>query len=333
VRDNMKAVRIHETGDVDVLKYEDAPKPDKSQLSPDQVLIKLHYGTVNFIDTYFRTGLYKVKEFPLILGQDGSGEVEAVGSNVKDLVPGDKVAVYGAPTYAEYTVADQKGVIKIPDGLSLEEAAACMVNGLTGYYLTHETYRVQKGDFVLVHAAAGGTGQYIVQMAKELGGIIIGTVGSEEKVAIAKEIGCDYVINYKTQDIVQEVLRITNNKKCKVSYDGVGKSTFNISLDSLAPRGWFVSFGNASGAIPPFEPLILSQKGSLIFTRPTLLNYVPDRESFIRMSSSVFDLVKQKKVKVNIHKIFPLNEARQAHLEIQGGKTVGKILLRTLRQI
>lgn len=184
-----------------------------------------------------------------------------------------------------------------------------------------------------MHAAAGGTGQYIAQMAKHLGGVVIGTVGSDEKVSIAKDAGCDHVINYKEQNIEEQVLKITNNQKCKVVYDGIGKSTFETSLNCLAPRGFFVSFGNASGAVPPFEPLLLTQKGSLYFTRPSLAAYVPNRESFVKMSNSVFDLVKQGVVRPKIHKTFQLSDVKNAHLEIQGAKTVGKILLNVLKRM
>ncbi|KAL0481191.1 hypothetical protein AKO1_012651 [Acrasis kona] len=321
----MNAIAIDENGGVEVLNYTSVPKPTASS---DQVLVKTTYSTVNFIDCYFRSGLYKVDQFPYILGSDGSGVIEQVGDGVKDLKVGDSVAFFGRGSYAEYVPVSEKSAVKIPEGISMETAAACMVNGLTGYYLTHETYKVQKGDYVLVHAAAGGTGQYIVQLAKHLGGVVIGTVGSDEKIQIAKEMGCDHVINYKTQDVVQQVQEITNGQKCRVSYDGIGKTTFETSLNSLGPRGWFVSFGNASGAAPLLNPLDLTSRGSLIFTRPSLAHHVPDRATFVDMSNKLFSLVKQGVVKVNIHKTFDLKDTKEAHLEIQGAKTLGKILLK-----
>ncbi|KAL9653213.1 hypothetical protein ABK040_009519 [Willaertia magna] len=327
----MKGVVINKTGDVSVLTYEE--QLEKPTITSDQILVRLQFAGINYIDTYFRSGLYPIQNFPKILGQDGAGIVEEIGSNVvnhSDIKVGDRVALYGGSgTYAEYAVCNPQTVVKIPENISLEDATAAMVQGMTAHYLIHDAYKAKPSDSILVHAAAGGTGRFIVQMLKAEGvKTIIGTVGSPEKAEIAKQLGCTHVIEYEKEDIVSKVKEFTNNQGVNAVYDGVGKNTFQASLNSLAVRGTFVSFGNASGAIPSVNPLDLSTRGSITFIRPRLNDYTRTIEETNKRANDLFDLISKGLINVNIHKVYSLKEAKEAHLEIEGRKTLGKILLK-----
>jgi NADPH:quinone reductase len=307
----MKAVFVEQPGGVENLKYADFPKPAPG---PDQALVKLVASGVNYIDIYFRKGVYPATP-PIVLGSEGAGTVEAIGADVKHLAPGDRVTYAMARgSYAEYAVVPAWQLVKIPQSVDFETAAAVILQGMTAHYLTHSTYPLKPGDSCLIHAAAGGTGQLIVQMAKMLGARVIGTVGDEEK--------ADEVIIYTKEDFTAKA------KGMHVVYDSVGQSTFMQSLDCLRPRGMMVSFGNASGPVANFAPLVLSQKGSLFLTRPTLLNYTATPEELEWRANDVLNWIGQGKLKLHIHKIYPLAEAAQAHRDLEGRKTTGKLLLR-----
>jgi len=320
----MKAIVVRKHGGPEALEYTDVPIPEPG---PGQARVKLAAIGVNFIDTYVRSGLYKA-DLPVVLGQEGAGTVDAVTPDVKELKVGDRVAycmVRGS--YAEYAVVPAWQLVKIPDSLGFNEAAAALLQGMTAHYLTHSTFELKPGQTCLIHAAAGGVGLLLVQMAKMLGARAIGTVGDEEKAQMAREAGLDEAIVYTSQDFVAEVKRITGGKGVDVVYDAVGKSVFMGSLDCLRPRGMMVSFGNASGAVPPFEPLVLSQKGSLFLTRPTLLNYAQTREELDWRADAVLRAVMEKKLKLHIGHTYPLKDAEQAHRDLEGRKTTGKLLL------
>jgi NADPH2:quinone reductase len=315
----MKAVFVEQPGGVENLKYADIPKPSPD---PDQALIKIVASGVNFIDVYFRKGVYPAPP-PIVLGNEGAGTVESVGPGVKNVAPGDRVAYAMARgSYAEYAVVPAWQLVKIPAAVDFEAAAAVLLQGMTAHYLTHSTYPLKPGDSCLIHAAAGGTGRLIVQMAKMLGARVIGTVGDEEKAKQAKEIGADEVIVYTKDDFAAKA------KGMHVVYDSVGQSTFMKSLDCLRPRGMMVSFGNASGPVTDFAPLVLSQKGSLYLTRPTLANYSATPEELDWRANDVLNWMGQGKLKLHIHKVYPLSDAAQAHLDLEGRKTTGKLLLR-----
>jgi NADPH2:quinone reductase len=315
----MKAVFVEQPGGVENLKYADIPKPSPG---PDQALIKIVASGVNFIDVYFRKGVYPAPP-PIVLGNEGAGTVESVGPGVKNVAPGDRVAYAMARgSYAEYAVVPAWQLVKIPAAVDFEAAAAVLLQGMTAHYLTHSTYPLKPGDSCLIHAAAGGTGRLIVQMAKMLGARVIGTVGDEEKAKQAKEIGADEVIVYTKDDFAAKA------KGMHVVYDSVGQSTFMKSLDCLRPRGMMVSFGNASGPVTDFAPLVLSQKGSLYLTRPTLANYSATPEELDWRANDVLNWMGQGKLKLHIHKVYPLSDAAQAHLDLEGRKTTGKLLLR-----
>jgi NADPH2:quinone reductase len=315
----MKAVFVEQPGGVENLKYADIPKPSPG---PGQALVKIVSSGVNYIDIYFRKGVYPAPP-PIVLGSEGAGTVEAVGPDVKNVAPGDRVA-YAMPrgSYAEYHAVPAWQLVKIPASVDFETAAAAMLQGMTAHYLTHSTYPLKPGDSCLIHAAAGGTGRLIVQMAKMLGAHVIGTVGDEEKAKQAKECGADEVIIYTQEDFTAKA------KGVHVVYDSVGQSTFMKSLDCLRPRGMLVSFGNASGAVTDFSPLVLSQKGSLFLTRPTLANYTATVEELDWRANDVLNWIGQGKLKLHIHKVYPLWEAGQAHRDLEGRKTTGKLLLR-----
>ena len=271
----MKAIRIHETGDVSNLSYEDAPMPEPGA---GEVRIKIEAAGLNFIDTYHRMGWYPIPR-PFTLGLEAAGVVDAVGAGVSEFKPGDRVGYcmhQGA--YAEYATVPARMVVPVPDGVSTQQAAAVLLQGMTAHYLTHSTYPLQKGDIALVHAAAGGTGALVVQMAKLLGAQVIGTVGTAEKAEVAKAAGADHTVIYTEQDFEAEVKRITDGQLCHVVYESVGKATFDKSMNCLRPRGYMVLFGQASGQVPPLDPQILNQKGSLFLTRPSLGAYVATRE-------------------------------------------------------
>ncbi|MGD0131057.1 MAG: quinone oxidoreductase [Bryobacteraceae bacterium] len=315
----MKAVFVEQPGGVENLKHADIPKPSPG---PGQALVKIAASGVNYIDIYFRKGVYPAPA-PVVLGSEGAGTVESVAPDVQNVKPGDRV-VYAMPrgSYAEYHAVPAWQLVKIPSPVDFETAAAAMLQGMTAHYLTHSTYPLKPGDSCLIHAAAGGTGSLIVQMAKMLGAHVTGTVGSEEKAKQAKEAGADEVIIYTKEDFAAKA------KGMHVVYDSVGQSTFMKSLDCLRPRGMMVSFGNASGAVTEFSPLTLSQKGSLFLTRPTLANYSATVEELEWRASDVLNWVGQGKLKLHIHKVYPLAEAGQAHRDLESRGTTGKLLLR-----
>jgi NADPH2:quinone reductase len=315
----MKAVFVEQPGGVENLKYADLPKPSPG---PGQALVKIAASGVNYIDIYFRKGVYPAPP-PIVLGSEGAGTVESVGADVNNVAPGDRVAYAMARgSYAEYAVVPAWQLVKLPASVDLETGSAAMLQGMTAHYLTHSTYPLKPGDSCLIHAAAGGTGRLIVQMAKMLGARVIATVGTEEKAKQAKELGADEVIVYTQEDFTAKA------KGVHVVYDSVGQSTFMKSLDCLRPRGMLVSFGNASGAVTEFSPLILSQKGSLFLTRPTLANYTATVEELDWRANDVLNWIAQGKLKLHIHKVYPLSDAAQAHNDLESRKTTGKLLLR-----
>jgi NADPH2:quinone reductase len=285
-------------------------------------LVKIVTSGVNYIDIYFRKGVYPAPP-PIVLGNEGAGTVEAVAPDVKNVAPGDRVAYAMARgSYAEYAVVPAWQLVKIPASVDFDTAAAAMLQGMTAHYLTHSSYPLKPGDSCLIHAAAGGTGRLIVQMAKMLGARVIGTVGDEEKAKQAKEAGADEVIIYTKEDFTAKA------KGMHVVYDSVGQSTFMKSLDCLRPRGMMVSFGNASGPVTDFSPLILSQKGSLFLTRPTLAHYAATPEELDWRANDLLSWIGQGKLKLHIHKVYSLSEAAQAHSDLESRKTTGKLLLR-----
>lgn len=315
----MKAVFVEQPGGVENLKYAEIAKPSPG---PGQALVKIAASGVNYIDIYFRKGVYPAPP-PIVLGSEGAGTVESVGPEVKNVAPGDRVAYAMARgSYAEYAVVPAWQLVKIPASVDFETAAAAMLQGMTAHYLTHSTYPLKPGDSCLIHAAAGGTGRLIVQMAKMLGARVIGTVGTDEKAKQAKEAGADEVIIYTQEDFTAKA------KGMHVVYDSVGQSTFMQSLDCLRPRGMMVSFGNASGPVADFAPLILSQKGSLYLTRPSLAHYSATQEELDWRAGDVLHWIAQGKLKLHIHKVYALADAGQAHRDLEGRQTTGKLLLR-----
>ena len=318
------AVRIYETGGPENLKWEEIEVGDPG---PGQVRVRNTAVGLNFIDTYQRSGLYPMA-MPFILGSEGAGVVEAVGRRVTTLKVGDRVA-YAGPlgAYAEALLRPVDRLVKIPAGIEDTSAAAMMLKGLTTQYLLRRTYRVRSGDTILMHAAAGGVGLILCQWAKALGATVIGTVGSEEKVALAKKAGCRHVVDMSKENFVERVKAITRGKGVPVVYDGVGKDTFMGSLDCLSPLGMMVSFGNASGAVPPFNIGTLAQKGSLFLTRPTLGTYTATSEDLVKAARDLFSVVKSGKVKIAINQTYPLREAAQAHRDLESRKTTGSTVL------
>lgn len=318
------AIRIHETGGPEKLHWEEVEVGDPG---PGQVRVRNTAIGLNYIDTYHRSGLYPL-QLPLTLGSEGAGVVEAVGPKVKGLKVGDRVA-YANPigAYAQVLLRPADKLVKIPAGIDDKVAAAIMLKGMTSWYLCRRTYKVKKGDTILVHAAAGGVGQILCQWAKHLGATVIGTVGSEEKAALAKKAGCKHVIVTSKEKFSERVKAITKGKGVPVVYDGVGKDTFMDSLDCLAPLGLMASFGNASGPVPPFNLGVLAQKGSLFLTRPTLFTYTNKREDLERAARELFAVVKSKAVKISINQTYPLKEAAQAHRDLESRKTTGSTVL------
>jgi len=318
------AIRVHETGGPDVLQWE----PVKiGEPGPGQIRLRQEAAGLNFIDVYHRTGLYP-QPLPFTPGVEGAGVVEAVGPDVANLSIGDRVA-YGGPIggYAEVRLIDADRVVKLPDAISSEQTAAMMLQGMTAHMLLRKVFDVKAGDTILVHAAAGGVGLILCQWAKALGATVIGTVGSDEKAALATAHGCDHPIVYTREDFVAEVDRITNGAKLPVVYDGVGRDTFMKSLDCLRPRGLMVSYGNASGAVDPVSPNLLAQKGSLFLTRPTLYNYTLDRSDLEQAATELFEMVTSGKVRIEIKQRFPLKDAAEAHRALEARKTSGSTIL------
>ena len=318
------AIRMHETGGPEVMRWEEV---EVGQPGPGEVRVRNTALGLNFIDTYHRTGLYPMP-LPTTLGMEGAGVVEAVGPKVKGFKAGDRVA-YANPigSYAEVCLRPVARLVKIPAGVDDKIAAAIMLKGMTAWYLCKRTFKVGKGQTILVHAAAGGVGQILSQWAKYLGATVIGTVGSEEKAALAKKAGCKHVIVTSKEDFVARVKEITKGQGVPVVYDGVGKDTFMGSLDCLAPRGYMVSFGNASGAVTQFNPGLLAAKGSLFLTRPTLFNYTATPEDLAAAARDLFAVVKKKVVKISINQTYPLREAAQAHRDLEARKTTGSTIL------
>jgi NADPH2:quinone reductase len=314
------AIRIHETGGPEVLKWEEVEVGDPG---PGQAKLRQEAAGLNFIDVYHRTGLYK-QELPFIPGTEGAGVVESVGPGVTGMKPGDRVA-YAGPIggYAQERLIDADRLVKLPKTISFEQAAAMMLQGMTVHMLLREVHHVEPGETILIHAAAGGVGLIACQWAKALGATVIGTVSNDEKAALARAHGCDHPIVYTRQDFVAEVERITAGKKLPVVYDSVGRDTFLKSLDCLAPRGLMVSFGNASGPVEPISPLLLSQKGSLFLTRPTLFSYIARRAELEAAAAGLFGMVESGKVRIDVNQRFALRDAAEAHRALEARQTSG----------
>src|SRR6185436_1128116 len=319
-----KAVRFHKQGGPEVMQYDDVQVGDPG---PGQARIRHTAIGVNFVDVYQRSGLYPM-QLPQVAGNEGAGVVEAVGQGVTDLKPGDRVAYTGLPgSYCDVRIVPADRMVKLPEGISDEQAASMMLKGLTVHYLIFTTYPVKKGETVLWHAAAGGVGSIACQWLKTLGVTTIGTAGSEEKVALAKTHGAAHVINYSKENFVERVKAIAGDKKLPVVYDAVGKTTWEGTLECLRPRGLIVSFGNASGPVPPVNLGILSTKGSLYVTRPTLATHIASRADLVERSNDLFEVVKSGKVKIETSKRYKLADAAQAHRDLEARKTTGSVVL------
>ena len=319
------AIRIHKTGGPEVLQWEEVAVGDPG---PGEARVRQTAVGLNYIDTYHRSGLYKLA-LPSGLGMEGAGVVEAVGPGVIDIKPGDRVAYSGgAPgAYSETRVIPADRLVTLPDGVSDRTAATLMLKGLTVQYLLRQTFPLKGGETILFHAAAGGVGLIACQWTRALGVTMIGTVGSDEKAAIAKANGCAHTIVYTRENFVERVKEITGGKGVPVVYDGVGKDMFPASLDCLSPRGMFVNFGNASGPVPPFDMLLLAQKGSLYVTRPTVVTYTASRAALLAMAAEMFELVKAGKIVSEARQTYPLKDAAQAHRDLEARKTTGSTLL------
>lgn len=321
----MKALVADPVGGPENLKYVDIPKPEPKA---GEALVQVAASGVNFIDIYFRTGLYKAPEAPVRLGSEGAGVIAATGPNV-DLPVGTRVAwAMARGSYAEYAAVPASSLVPLPDSVSFEQAAAVMLQGMTAHYLTRSTFHLEEGQTCLVHAAAGGAGLMTVQLAKIAKARVIGTVSTEEKAQLAKQHGADEVILYTKSDFVSEVKRFTDGKGVDVVYDSVGSTTFSKSLDCLRPRGMLVSFGQSSGPVEPIQPLILSQKGSLFLTRPSLANYISDREELEWRAADLFEWLSDGRLKLHIQTIYALSDGAQAHRDLESRKTTGKLLLK-----
>ncbi len=320
----MKAVRVSKHGGPEVLSYDDVPVPEPGA---GEALVKLAASGVNFIDIYFRTGLYPADP-PFTNGQEGAGVIEAVGPDAGEWKPGDRVAYTGIRgSYAEYAVVPANRLVRIPDGVAEKTAAALMLQGMTAHYLTHSTFALKPGDTCLLHAAAGGVGLLLVQMAKMLGATVIGTCSTEEKAERIRAAGGDHVILYSEHDFEAEVKEITSGRGVDVAYDSVGQATWKGSLNSLRPRGMCVFFGNASGPVPPIAPLELTKRGSLFMTRPSLVAYVSTSEELQARASDVLGWARDGKLNVHVGGEYPLADAAQAHIDLAARKTSGKLLL------
>ncbi|MEO1198799.1 MAG: quinone oxidoreductase [Pseudomonadota bacterium] len=318
-------IRIHETGGPEVLRHETV---EVGAPGPGEALIRQHAIGLNFIDTYFRSGLYPAAQLPFTPGNEGAGEVLAVGAGVSEVSVGDRVA-YAGPigAYASERVLPAATLVKLPDAISYETGAAMMLKGMTAQYLLRQTFCIEAGQTILFHAAAGGVGLIACQWAKSLGATVIGTVGSEAKADLARANGCDHVINYREEDFAARVREITDGAGCHVVYDGVGKDTFPASLECLRPRGMWVTFGNASGPVPSLDLLLLSQKGSLFVTRPTLFHYIATRPELEATAGDLMQVVADGTVAIAINQTYPLHEAAQAHRDLESRKTTGTTVL------
>jgi NADPH2:quinone reductase len=320
----MKSVRVHQYGGLEVLKYEDVPVPEPKE---GEARVKIEAIGVNFIDIYHRIGRYQ-GSLPLTLGQEAAGTVDAVGPNVKDVKPGDRVvyaSVQGA--YAEYAIVPAWRLVPVPAGVNAQQAAAAMIQGMTAHYLALSTYPLKEGETALVHAAGGGTGQLLTQVAKRRGARVIGTASTEEKAMRAREAGADAVVLYTQVDFETEVKRLTNNVGVDVVYDSVGKDTFDKSLNCIRRRGYMVLYGASSGAVPPLDPQVLNAKGSIFLTRPFLAHYTADRAELLWRANDLFGWIAAGELKVRVDQTFPLTESAEAHRYLEGRQSKGKILL------
>ncbi len=319
----MQAIQVSQTGGPEVLVPVDLPVPTPK---PNEALVNIKAAGVNFIDVYFREGRYPTP-LPFVNGQEGAGVVTEVGSEVTTLKPGDRVAYTSSlGSYAGYAAVPASRLVKIPDELDFEQAAAAMLQGMTAHYLLHSSYPLKKDETALIHAAAGGVGLLLVQMAKKIGARVIATAGTQEKAQLARDAGADECIVYTEADFETETRRLSDG--VHVVYDGVGKATFDKDLNVLRPRGYLVLFGGSSGAVPPFDLIKLSQKGSLFITRPTLAHYTLTREELEWRANDVLQSIARGEIKLRIHKVYPLAEAAQAHRDLEGRKTTGKLLLK-----
>ena len=320
----MKIIHVKEPGGPEKMELVEVPKP---QPGPGQALVRLAAIGVNFIDVYFRMGRYKA-DLPIVLGNEGAGTVESIGAGVKEVAPGDRVAwAMHRGSYGEYAAVPEALLVKIPPHVSLETAAAAMLQGMTAHYLTHSTFALKSGHTCLVHAAAGGAGGLVVQMAKMLSARVFGTVSTEEKARIAREAGADETILYTQHDFEAEVKRFTGGRGVDVVYDSVGQTTFAKSLDSLRPRGMLVLFGQSSGPVPPFDPNILNGKGSLFLTRPSLGHYLLTREELLWRAGDLLKWIDAGKLRLRIERTYRLSEAAAAHRDLESRRTAGKLLL------
>ena len=320
----MKAIEVKQPGGPESMQLVDLPIP---QPKANEAVVKLAASGVNFIDVYVREGRYKAP-LPVVPGQEGAGVVTAVGTDVKFVNAGDRVAwtsILG--TYAEYVAVPADRLVPVPEGISDQQSAAAMLQGMTAHYLSHDTYPLKQGETALIHAAAGGVGLLLVQMGHNIGARVIATVSTEEKAKLARDAGADEVILYTQVDFEAETKRLTSGKGVHVVYDSVGKTTFEKGLNILRPRGMMVLFGGSSGAVPPFDPMVLAHKGSLYLTRPTLVTYITTREELLARSASVFGMISAGKLKLRVEHTYPLAEAQRAHRDLESRKTTGKLLL------
>ncbi|PYV67709.1 MAG: NADPH:quinone reductase [Acidobacteria bacterium] len=320
----MKAIQIKQTGGPEILEYVDLPIPEPK---PKEAVVKIAAAGVNFIDVYQREGRYKLP-LPFIAGQEGAGVVTAVGAEVKSPKSGDRVAFCGVQgSYAECAAVPADRLVPIPKGVNDREAAAAILQGMTAHYLVYDSFPLKHGQTALIHAAAGGVGLLLVQMAYNIGARVIGTVSTEEKARLAREAGADEIIFYTQTDFEAETKRLTAGNGVDVVYDSVGKTTFERGLNVLRPRGMMVLFGGSSGAVAPFDPIILSQKGSLFLTRPTLIHYIITRDELLARADAVLGMIADRKLKLRIEHVYKLSDAQQAHRDLEGRKTTGKVLL------
>ena len=321
----MQAIQVTKVGGPEVLTPTDLPIPSPK---PNEALVQIKATGVNFIDVYFREGRYPA-QLPFVDGQEAAGVVTEIGTEVTNVEPGDRVAYTSSlGSYAEYAAVPANRLVKIPAELDFEQAAAAMLQGMTAHYLLYSTYALKQGETALIHAAAGGVGLLLVQMAKKIGARVIGTAGTHEKAQLARDAGADECIVYSEADFETETQRLTDGKGVHVVYDGVGKATFDKDLNVLRPRGYLVLFGGSSGAVPPFDLIKLSQKGSLFITRPTLAHYTITREELEWRANDVLQAIVRGELNLRIHKVYPLAEAAQAHRDLEGRKTTGKLLLK-----
>ena len=320
----MKAIQVSQVGGPEVLTFVDLPTPEPKL---NEAVVQIKAAGVNFIDVYVREGRYPAP-LPLVMGQEGAGIVTAVGADVSNVRLGDRVAYCGVlGSYAEYAAAPAERLVHIPEDVDFDQAAAAMLQGMTAHYLCYSTYRLQAGETALIHAAAGGVGQLLVQMSKKLGARVIATAGSEAKAQLARAAGADECIVYSDADFETETRRLTDGQGVHVVYDGVGKDTFEKDLNVLRPRGYLVLFGGSSGAVPPFDLIKLSQKGSLYITRPTLGHYIATRTELERRADDVLQMIRSGDLKLRIHNNYPLANAQDAHRDLEGRRTTGKLLL------